>query len=70
MALVAEGLFEALMGRQLVLTAEFRVLDLPETSAPCSERELWCGSFPGRTVNPIQPPPCDLDMNRELSLST
>ena len=64
------GSFEALMGRQLILTAEFWVLDLPKTSPPCFEHELWCGSFPRRTVNPIQLPPCDLDMNRELSLST
>lgn len=58
------------MGRQLILTAESCVLDLPKTSPPCFEHWLWCGSFPRRTVNPIQPPPCDLDMNRELSLST
>lgn len=67
---MAEGLFEAVMGRQLVLTAQFKVLDLPETSPLCFEQELWCGSFPRRTVNPIQPPSCDLNMNRELSLST
>lgn len=45
-------------------------LDLPKTSPPCFEHQLWCGSFPWRTVNPIQPPPRDLDGNRELSLST
>lgn len=37
---MAEGLFEALMGRQLALTAESKVLDLPETSPPCFEHEL------------------------------
>lgn len=37
---VAEGLFEALMGRQLSLTAESKVLDLSETSPPCFEHEL------------------------------
>lgn len=32
-----KGSFEALMGRRLILTAEFWVLDLPKTSPPCFE---------------------------------
>lgn len=67
---MAEGLFEALMGRQLALTVESKVLDLPETSPPVLNMSCDVGPFPRSTEDPIQLFPCDLDINRELSLST